>query len=177
MTAQTPADRPGRALIPRGMVTLWLVLFAVWLVANSTFAPEVVLVGALIALVLAYVCASASMAWSLVRWTPRGAFHFLAYTGVFVVELVKANLSMMAYVWAPRIAIRPGIVRVRTRLTSPIGRLALCNSIALTPGSLVIDVVGDTLYIHWLDVRTTDVEAATAALAGPFERHLERVFG
>jgi len=29
----------------------------------------------------------------------------------------------------------------------------------------------------WLDIRSTDVEVATQALAGPFERHLEKVFG
>ena len=77
----------------------------------------------------------------------------------------------------PRIDIRPGIVKVHMRLRSPIGRLALANSIALTPGSLVMDVRGDTMFIHWLDVKTTDPDEATAMIAGPFEKHLGVVFG
>jgi multicomponent Na+:H+ antiporter subunit E len=84
---------------------------------------------------------------------------------------------MMTYVYAPRVDIKPGIVKVRTHLKSPIGRLALANSIALTPGSLVMDIRDDTLFIHWLDVKTTDIDEATQALVVPFEKHLEKVFG
>ena len=90
---------------------------------------------------------------------------------------VRANISMMKYVYARRIDIKPGVVKVRTRLQSPIGRLALANSIALTPGSLVLDLKDDTLFIHWLDVQSTDVDEATSVLVAPFETHLEKVFG
>ncbi len=71
----------------------------------------------------------------------------------------------------------PGIVKVRTRLKTPVGRLALANSIALTPGSLVLDLDGETLTVHWLDVQTTDPEEATRIIVGPFERDLEKTFG
>jgi multicomponent Na+:H+ antiporter subunit E len=33
------------------------------------------------------------------------------------------------------------------------------------------------MFIHWLDVKTIDPVAATAMIAGPFEKHLEAVFG
>ena len=78
---------------------------------------------------------------------------------------------------APRIDINPGIVRVRTRLKTPVARLALANSIALTPGSLVVEIEGDTLFIHWLDVTTTDTEEASRIFVEPFEEHLEKTFG
>ena len=60
---------------------------------------------------------------------------------------------MLRHVYAPAMAIRPGVVDVRTRLRSPMGRLALANSIALTPGSLIIDLSGERLVLHWLDVQ------------------------
>ncbi len=75
---------------------------------------------------------------------PSRLYHFVRYIGVFAVELVRANLNMLRYVYAPRIDITPGIVKIRTRLKTPVGRLALANSIALTPGSLVIEIEGDT---------------------------------
>ena len=166
-----------KSIAPQGMLSLWLVLFVVWMVANSTLAVEVAILGAVITLALAYVFTSSSDAWRRIRWTPAGFYHFLAYSGTFLVELVKANIAMMRVVYAPRIDIHPGIVKIRTKLKSPIGRLALANTIALTPGSLVLDIKGETLYIHWLDVQTTDLDKATVALAGPFETHLEKVFG
>ncbi|MCX5577860.1 Na+/H+ antiporter subunit E [Kaistia terrae] len=166
-----------KSFAPQGMLSLWLVLFVVWMVANSTLAVEVAILGAVITFGLGYVFASASDAWRQIRWTPSGLYHFLAYSGTFLVELVKANIAMMRVVYAPRIDIKPGVVKIRTKLKSPIGRLALANTIALTPGSLVLDIKGETLYIHWLDVQTTDLDKATEALAGPFETHLEKVFG
>ena len=106
-----------------------------------------------------------------------GPYHFVLYTGVFVVELVRANINMMRYVFAPRIDIKPGIVRIKTKLKTPVGRLALANSIALTPGSLVIDIEGEDLFVHWLDVKTTDTDEATRTIAGAFEEHLGKTFG
>jgi len=166
-----------RDLSLQGVAGLWVVLFTVWMVDNATLAIEVGLIGAAITFALAYVFVGSSDALREVRWTPRGFYHFLAYTGAFLIELVKANIAMMRIVYAPRIDISPGVVRVCTRLKSPIGRLALANTIALTPGSLVLDLKDDLLYIHWLDVKSTDIEVASAAMAGPFEKHLEKVFG
>lgn len=171
----SPENRRDTSL--QGMASLGVVLFIVWMAANSTLAIEVALIGTVVSFALAYAFTSSSDAWRRIRWTPAGFYHFLAYTGTFLVELVKANIAMMRIVYSPRIDIKPGVVRIRTRLKSPIGRLALANTIALTPGSLVLDLKDDLLYIHWLDVKSTDVGVASAAMAGPFEKHLEKVFG
>ncbi len=170
-------SKPVVSFIPQGVLGLWAVLFVIWMVANSALSLAVAITGGAITFALAYIFATTSDVWKSIRWTPQSLYHFIAYTRTFVVELVRANINMMSYVYSPRIDIKPGIVKVRTRLTSPIGRLALTSSIALTPGSLVIDLKGYTLFIHWLDVQTTDVDEATKALVAPFETHLEKVFG
>ncbi len=159
------------------MKSLWVVLFVVWMIANATLEPVVIGLGIVLTGIVAAVFTAHSDAWSRLAWTPAGLGHFLAYLGAFLVEMVKANIAMMRIVYSPRIRIKPGIVTVRTRLKSPIGRLALANTIALTPGSLVIDMKDDALTVHWLDVTTTDEAEATALIAGPFEPHLEKVFG
>ena len=120
----------------QSVMVLWALLFVVWLVVNASLELPIVVVGAALSFVLAWIFVRRSEIWRI-ECTPRTAFHFLAYTGVFIVELVKANLNMLRYVYAPRIDIHPGIVKVNMRLKSPLGRLALANSIALTPGSLV----------------------------------------
>jgi multicomponent Na+:H+ antiporter subunit E len=156
---------------------LWALLTFLWIAANSSFAMESVASGALIAAALAYIFTQKTNVWQGLRFSPSRFHHFILYTGVFAVELLRANLNMMRYVYAPRIDIKPGIVKIKTGLKTPLGRLALANSIALTPGSLVVDIEGDTLFVHWLDVKTTDPDQATRIIAGPFEEHLEKVFG
>lgn len=162
--------------LPQSLVILWGFLFVVWLIVNSSAEPPILATGALASLAVAAIFVRRGDVWRI-RLTPRKVFHLLAYTGVFLVELVKANINMLRYVYAPRIDIRPGVVKVRMPLKSPIGRLALANSIALTPGSLVMDLRGDALFVHWLDVGTTDPEEATRMIISPFEKHLEAVFG
>jgi multicomponent Na+:H+ antiporter subunit E len=161
----------------QGLISLWAVLLVVWMVANSTLDVIVVLLGAAVTLPIAWIFGSSGGCWDRIRWTPDGLLHFLLYGATFLVELVKANISMMRYVYARRIDIKPGIVEVRTRLKSPIGRLALANTIALTPGSLVMELRGDTLFIHLLDIDGIDAGTTTDAIVTPFERHLEHVFG
>ena len=156
---------------------LWALLTFLWVAANSSFALESVASGALISAGLAYVFTKKTNVWQGLRFSPSRLYYFILYTGVFAFELVRANINMMRYVYARRIDIAPGVVRIKTGLKTPIGRLALANSIALTPGSLVLDMKDDTLFIHWLDVKTTDPDEATRIIAGPFEGHLEKVFG
>ena len=156
---------------------LWVLLTFLWIAANSSFAIESVVSGALISAALAYIFTQKTDVWQGVRFSPSRFYHFILYTGVFAVELLRANFNMMRYVYAPRIDIKPGIVKIKTGLKTPLGRLSLANAIALTPGSLVVDIEGDTMFVHWLDVKTTDPDEATRMIAGPFEQHLERVFG
>jgi multicomponent Na+:H+ antiporter subunit E len=160
-----------------GFFWLWLLLTFLWIAANSSLAAESVASGALISAALAFMFTQKTGVWQGIRFSPSRLYHFVRYTGVFAVELVRANINMMRYVYSPRIDIRPGVVKIRTGLKSPIGRLALASSIALTPGSLVLDIEDDVLFVHWLDVKTTDLDEATRMIAGDFEADLEKAFG
>jgi multicomponent Na+:H+ antiporter subunit E len=163
--------------VSSGFVWLSAILTFLWFAANSSFAIEVLATGASISAVLAYMFTRKPGVWQDIRFTPARLYHFVLYTGVFLIELVRANINMMRYVYAPRIKIKPGIVKINTNLKTPVGRLALANSIALTPGSLVVDIDGDNLFIHWLDVKTTDPHEATRVIAGAYEDHLGKTFG
>ncbi|MGI9591054.1 MAG: Na+/H+ antiporter subunit E [Myxococcota bacterium] len=112
------------------------------------------------------------------RWLePRRYFWALFYVGVFLWEVLLANLEVAYRVLHPRLPIRPGIVKIRTTLQSTAARTLLANSITLTPGTLTIELLdGGWLYVHWLNVRTTDAEEAAILIAKRFERILERVF-
>ncbi len=113
---------------------------------------------------------------------PHKAFHpsrylwFLVFVPIFIWECVKANIHVAYLVLHPALPIHPGIVKVKTRLTSDIGRTFLANCITLTPGTLTIDVSDDGyLYVHWIDVRARDVQHATECIIGRFEKYLTRI--
>lgn len=161
----------------RQWFNLWLTLLLIWLAVNASLAPAVVVVGALLAALLAVAFAPFARVYTHIQWSPRVLLYVLRYLLVFSWELIKANLNVARLVLSPRIRIQPGIVEVRTRLKSPLGRLVLANSITLTPGTLVVDVRDDTLFIHWIVVSARDPEAATREIAGRFERYLEVIYG
>lgn len=164
-------------ILKREFFNLWLTLMVLWAIANASLRPEVLALGAAVSALLAYLFAGHGTAWRYIRWTPRVIWHYGIYLGVFLAELVRANLKVALLVVSPRIDIHPGIVEIRTRLKTPLGRLALANSITLTPGTLVVDIRDDALFVHVVMMDVQDVEAATQAIAGRFEKHLEVIFG
>lgn len=161
----------------KGFFWLWLLLTFVWIAISSSLAIESVATGTVISAAMAYVFARKFEIWRGIRFSPQRFYHFILYTGVFLVELVRANINMMRYVYAPRIDVDPGVVTVKTGLKSPIGRLALANSISLTPGSLVLDISEEGLTVHCLDMRTIDANDPSRIIARLFEKHLEKSFG
>jgi multicomponent Na+:H+ antiporter subunit E len=161
----------------RQLFNLWLTLLLIWLVANDSLAPSVVAVGVVLAGVLALAFARFSIVYADIRWSPRVLWHVVGYLGVFLWELVLANFNVLRLVMSPRINIHPGIVEIKTRLKSPIGRLVLANSITLTPGTLVVDIRDDSLFIHWINVSAKDPVSATREIAGKFEKYLEVIYG
>lgn len=158
-------------------VNLWLTLFLIWLIANSSLAFDTVIAGAVVSAIIALAFSSFSRVYSVIRWSPVVIYHYLMYLGVFLIELIKANVNVMRLVFSPHIDIKPGIVEIKTGLKSPIGRLALANSITLTPGTLVVDIRDDSLFIHWINISATDPVAATEAISARFEKYLKVIYG
>ena len=111
------------------------------------------------------------------RITPRRIVYGLAYIPYLFAQIVKANLDVASRVVRRRIPIRPGIVAVTTRLRSPLGRAILANSITLTPGTLSVEIEGDRLFIHWIDVGDDEGADATERIVSGFEHYLEVIFG
>jgi multicomponent Na+:H+ antiporter subunit E len=98
------------------------------------------------------------------------------YLIVFIVALIQSNFDVARRVLTPSLPINPGIVKFKTKLTTNYSKMVLANSITLTPGTLTVDIVDDTFYIHWIDVKTTDPEKAFTDIAEQFEKILLKIF-
>jgi multicomponent Na+:H+ antiporter subunit E len=111
-----------------------------------------------------------------VSLTPKSLWAFLRFTGVFLAELIRANVDVALRVLSPSLPIKPGIVAVKTRLKDPLARLMLANAITLTPGTFTLDIRDDILYIHWIDAGDVHDNLETDAIVQKFEKHLEALF-
>ncbi len=161
----------------RDLSMLFATLFGFWVLLNGSLAADVLLVGLITALIITLLFRNSLAVVSELRMTPRALMTTLGYVFFFARELVKSNLNLARIVLSPALPLNPGIVKVRTRLKSRMGRLLLANSITLTPGTLTVDIDGEWLYIHWVTVDSADIEVATAAIVSGFEEYLEVMYG
>ena len=151
------------------------VLFCLWLLLTSTSNFQEVLAGVVLALLVAALGYKGFTTRGLRIFSPRRLLHLLIYLPVFFWELIKANFDVAYRVIHPRMPIRPGIVAIKTELKSDIGKLFLANSITLTPGTLTLEVEGEHLFIHWINVKDEDVERASQLIGSRFEKHLKAI--
>jgi len=161
----------------RDTSVLFLTLMLFWVLLVNTFALDSLLVGALVSLLVAILYREGLSFFTEFRFTPQALIAGLLYYGYFFQQLVKSNLRLARIVSTPELPIDPGIIKIRTRLKSRMGRLMLANSISLTPGTLTVEMENEWLYIHCVTVGATDVETATMEIAAGFERYLEVMYG
>ena len=146
------------------------VLFIVWLGLTNSLQIQELLAG--LALSAAIVWLAIPAGGEQKTWSLLG---LLAYLPVFLKNLVLSNIDVAGRVLNPRLPINPGIVKVRTRLTAPYQRLILANSITLTPGTITLEMDGEDMYIHWIDVRSSQPELAGQSIKDEMEAAIARI--
>lgn len=154
-----------------------IILLLFWLLLTNDWTLVSMLSGVVVAGFLSVVLCKSCRVFSEVKLTPAAFYYTFVYLGVFLLELLRSNLDVARRVVSPSLPIKPGIVEVETRLTSPLARMILANSITLTPGTLTVDLADDKLYIHWIEVRAKDTQAATEYIVRKFEKYLEKIYG
>lgn len=161
----------------RNIVNLFVLLFLIWAMLTGSLETMNIVVGLVLAAVFAVIFGKNSLVFGKLRFTPKMFYYTFLYLINFSWELIKSNVNVALLVINPSLPINPGIVKIKTKLKSPMGRMILANSITLTPGTLTIDMKGDTLYIHWINVKTLDPEKASREIIGKFEKYLEVIYG
>ncbi|MCK5841245.1 MAG: Na+/H+ antiporter subunit E [Candidatus Sabulitectum sp.] len=153
-----------------------VILFAVWVMLTD-FSPQEMIFGGATALLIVFLFHSRLVVLGDVKLNPKSLVYMVMYLFVFLWELLKSNIDVARRVISPRLPINPGIVKVKTRLKSPLGRAFLANSITLTPGTLTVEMKDEYFYIHWIDVTSENIEGATESIVSNFEKYLEIIFG
>ncbi|NPA35671.1 MAG: Na+/H+ antiporter subunit E [Chlorobi bacterium] len=154
----------------------WFFLTIVWIAFTTTFATQELLTGIFVTALISFFTIPLFTCCTLKILAPKRVFYMLYYLIVFTRELIKSNLDVARRVLTPSLPINPGIVEFKSNLKTDYSKMVLANSITLTPGTLSIDIIGDTFYIHWIDVKTTDPEKAYTEIAETFEKILLKIF-
>jgi len=160
----------------KGFVWLLLVTFVFWLALSSKFDWPELICGSLVCLIVSLFGAHTYSKLGFPSLSIKTVLFFLVYMIVLFWEIIKANLDVAYRVIHPKMPIKPGIVVIKTCLKSDIAKMILANSITLTPGTFTLDIIGDELLIHWINVKTKDIDEATSLIGQRFEKYLRVIF-
>jgi multicomponent Na+:H+ antiporter subunit E len=158
-------------------IVLFFVLALLWILLVNPLTVQELIVGGAIALLVVLLPLPGSSVYGEIKLGIKRIAYLFAYLFVFIWAVIKSNFDVAYRVISPKLPINPGLVRIKTKLKSKIGRTVLANSITLTPGTITVDLQGDELLIHWIDVKTEDPEEATKQISEGFEKYLEVIFG
>jgi len=162
----------------RSRIITFIVSFLLWILLSFSLDWQHLTVGFLVALLVALSMGDMFTEQSYKWFNLRRYGWFIIYVLIFSWECLKSNLDVACRVLSPRLPINPGIVRVKTILKTETALTILANFITLPPGTLTVDIdkQAGCLYIHWIGVRTQDIEEACRIIVSKFERILRRVF-
>jgi len=100
------------------------------------------------------------------------AVRFLLYLPWLLYQIVLSTLHVTFLALHPKMQdqIDPTIVTFKTTLKSTLAKVALANSITLTPGTITIRIEDQIFYVHAISRK------AAAGLPGEMEERLAKVF-
>ena len=131
---------------------MFFVYFALWVILNGRWTLEVGAFGlAVSALLYAFTCKFAGYSMKKDLRMLRGIPAALSYAALLLEEIVKANVAVMHIILNPELEPKPRLVRFKSGLKSEAHRVALADSITLTPGTITCQLRGDEYVVHCLD--------------------------
>ncbi|MBR6901951.1 MAG: Na+/H+ antiporter subunit E [Synergistaceae bacterium] len=150
-----------------------LIYFSLWVIFNGRVTLEIIIAGALISFMLDMfvkkilkINLTGATFFNVLKLFPDALFYVI----VLVIEIIKANLLITKLVLAPQIEVEPCLVRFNTPLKTQAARVALANSITLTPGTITVSLEGNEFLVHALNR-----EIAHGLENSLFERILKRM--
>lgn len=160
----------------RNFAYLFVILLVIWLLLTSSFQWQELVAGVLISLILTLFLSKRYRELGLPPLSLKRIVWSIIYIVVLLKEIIIANIDVAYRVIYPKMPIKPGIVIIRTGLKQDIAKLILANSITLTPGTFTLDILGDRILIHWINVQSEETSEATRIIGERFEKYLRVIF-
>jgi multicomponent Na+:H+ antiporter subunit E len=150
----------------------FLIMFGFWILLSGKFDLFHLTLGVISSGLVSFMSADLFMYDPKSKSRLATGFRFLLYLPWLLYQIVLSTLHVGFLAMHPKMKelIDPTIVTFKTKLQTDIAKVALANSITLTPGTITIRVEGQVFYVHAISRK------AAAGLPGEMEERLARVF-
>jgi multicomponent Na+:H+ antiporter subunit E len=149
--------------------------FITWLLLTDRLYLQNLIAGAAVSLITTLIFSRYFQIDARKLVQPKRYFWLIVYIIYFIWECILANLDVAYRVLRPSLPIRPGIVKIKLTLKRELARTILTSSITMTPGTISVDIIEDTLYVHCIYLEDTNPENYTYNISGKFERLLTKI--
>lgn len=160
----------------RNFFYLFIILMIIWMALALSLNKQELYTGIIVSFVLSLALYRSFQIIGFPKVTIRKVAALCIYIIVLFKEIVIANLDVAYRVIHPKMPIKPGIVIIKTELKQDLAKMILANSITLTPGTFTLNIEEDRLLIHWINVKTDDIDEATQIIGKKFEKYLKIIF-
>lgn len=160
----------------KDFIYLFIILMIVWMALTLSVEQQELISGIIVSFILSLALYRNYQRIGLPKITLKKIVFLLVYIVVLFKEIILANLDVAYRVIHPKMPINPGIVIIKTELRQDLAKMILANSITLTPGTFTLDIEDDRLLIHWINVKTDNMEEATKLIGDRFEKYLKVIF-
>lgn len=130
-------------------LSLFLTLYAFWLLLSGFFTPFLMTAGAGCALAVVWFARRMDVVdheGHPIRLGPKA----LVYWIWLIKEIVKSGWDVSKIILNPKLPISPTMVRFKPSQKTDVGLVLHANSITLTPGTIAIEVSADEFLVHGL---------------------------
>ncbi len=130
-------------------VLIWLLF---WIVCNGRITEEILLLGIVICSgFYCFLCRYMGYDWKKDGKLLQKAPLFLKYGITLVWEMIIANLAVVRIILSPDLETEPTFRTFQMDFKTETARVALANSITLTPGTYTVSLEENVYTIHALD--------------------------
>ncbi|NJE08019.1 cation:proton antiporter [Thermococcus sp. M39] len=159
----------------RGVIPTALLAFITYILFTGSVKPFDLVTGLIVAigvglLVGKYLVKEDAKALNPVRWL-WAVIYFIWY---MIVAETKSHIDVMVRTITGNY--NPGIVKVPIDVKTDYAKTLVANSITNTPGTVVVDLDDEYMYVNWINVTTTDPEKAKKEICEDFERYAKKIF-
>ena len=136
---------------------MFIVYFALWVILNGKWTTEIGVFGLAFAAVLyAFSCRFMGYGFKKDLHYLRRLPTTICYGATLLAEIFKANVTVMKMILDKNFEPKPQLVHFESGLVELRHRVALADSITLTPGTITCQLKGDHYLVHCLDEAMVD---------------------
>ncbi|MGM0516791.1 MAG: Na+/H+ antiporter subunit E [Pseudomonadota bacterium] len=160
-----------KRILPQPILSL--VLLVSWLIITNSIAPGSIVMGAIVGLVVPLITHRFWEIGARVASLPA----LLGYTGVVLVDIIRANFVVARQVLGPNRVLHSRIFELPLDLRGRLPISVLAATITLTPGTVSCRISPDQTRIWVHALHADNLEDEIAEIKRRYESRLMRVFG